>query len=123
MQDSFTLTLSRDGDFRFSVEFDMPDVEPLRVDEPPPVGDGTGPNPARLLAASVGSCLSASLLFCLGKARIEPAGFWQSVTGSLRQGESTEAAARRELREETGLEAAPADLGTCRDFEIFPETR
>ena len=35
--------------------------------------------------------------------RTRPRGFWQSVTGSLRWGESAQAAAIRELREETGL--------------------
>ena len=36
--------------------------------------------------------------------RREPTGFWQSVTGSLQEGETPLKAARRELREETGLE-------------------
>lgn len=35
--------------------------------------------------------------------RREPAGFWQSVTGSLDAGETPEQAARRELQEETGI--------------------
>jgi len=35
--------------------------------------------------------------------RTRPHGFWQSVTGSLRWGESAQQAASRELREETGL--------------------
>jgi dATP pyrophosphohydrolase len=41
--------------------------------------------------------------------RIEPADWWQSVTGSLEHGETALHAARRELHEETGL-AADADL-------------
>lgn len=35
--------------------------------------------------------------------RRRPPGFWQSVTGSLEWGESADAAARREVREETGI--------------------
>ena len=35
--------------------------------------------------------------------RTRPHGFWQSVTGALRWGESAQEAAARELKEETGL--------------------
>lgn len=54
-------------------------------------------------------------------------GFWQSVTGSLdRADEPPVEAARRELREETGIEARPQDFrgwNLCYTFEIFPEWR
>jgi dATP pyrophosphohydrolase len=54
-------------------------------------------------------------------------GFWQSVTGSLdREDESFREAAVREVREETGLEAAKyalTDWGVEREFEIFAKHR
>lgn len=37
--------------------------------------------------------------------RTQPADFWQSVTGSLRWGETPKVAALRELAEETGIQA------------------
>ena len=62
----------RDG-FRFEVTFpDIPAAAALTMDEPRPLGDDNGPNPAALLAAAVGGCLAASVTFCLRKARVEP---------------------------------------------------
>jgi dATP pyrophosphohydrolase len=63
-------------------------------------------------------------LHCLLLERVEPAGFWQSVTGSLEWGETAAAAAARELREETGL--APCgliDAERQRRFPILPAWR
>ena len=54
-------------------------------------------------------------------------GYWQSVTGSLeRADEPLEAAARRELREETGIDADAGRLepwNIVNRFEIYPQWR
>lgn len=54
-------------------------------------------------------------------------GFWQSVTGSLeRLDEPLAEAARREVREETGIDAAPGrfvDWSVANAFEIYAHWR
>jgi dihydroneopterin triphosphate diphosphatase len=63
-------------------------------------------------------------LECLLLERVLPAGFWQSVTGSLQWGETPADAAAREIVEETGLDpAALVDAKTTRRFRILPEWR
>ncbi|MAG01474.1 MAG: dihydroneopterin triphosphate diphosphatase [Acidiferrobacteraceae bacterium] len=51
--------------------------------------------------------------------RVAPEGFWQSVTGTLEWGEPADVAARRELFEETGIEAGDA-LVNCNRSYLFP---
>ncbi len=67
----FSLSLVQVDNYQFRVDFDNEGLSPLTVDEAPPLGQNAGPNPSRLLAAAVGSCLSASLLFCLSKSRLQ----------------------------------------------------
>ncbi len=79
----FGVTLELQQGFEFDVDFQQPGVPPLRMDEPPPLGAGHGPSAARVLAAAVGHCLSASALFCLRKARVDVRGVRTHVRGSL----------------------------------------
>lgn len=53
--------------------------------------------------------------------RRRPAGFWQSVTGSLEWGESADTAARREVAEETGItQGVLVNLQWTQVYEILP---
>jgi uncharacterized OsmC-like protein len=79
----FNLALTlRDG-YAFSVDFGQEGIPPLLLDESPPLGVGRGPDAARLLAAAIGNCLGASLLYCLRKARVEVRGMHTTVEGTL----------------------------------------
>lgn len=57
--------------YQFDLDFGLPGTT-WRADEPPPLGEGAGPSPVQLLAAAVGNCLSASLLFALRKFKQAP---------------------------------------------------
>ncbi|MCH7343190.1 OsmC family protein [Pelomonas sp. CA6] len=72
MSDSpIQVELRQQQDYAFTVEFGA-GVPALRADEPPPLGQGSGPSPVQLLAAAVGNCLSDSLLFALRKFKQSP---------------------------------------------------
>lgn len=81
MEFSVHLTLQRG--YQFSVDFGADGPPGLAVDEPPPLGGGEGPNPARMLGVAIGHCLSASLLFCLRKYGIEVGKMRSRVDGTL----------------------------------------
>lgn len=63
--------LTQQQDYAFEIQFGA-GVPSLRADEPPPLGGGQGPSPEQLLAAAVGNCLAASLLFSLRKYKQQP---------------------------------------------------
>src|SRR3984957_11670011 len=53
--------------------------------------------------------------------RRKPAGFWQSVTGSMEWGEPADTAARREVIEETGItQGVLVNLQWTQVYEILP---
>jgi len=66
-----TVRLTQIADFQFEAHF-AAGVPALLCDEPPPLGQGQGPSPVQLLAAAVGNCLSASLLFAWRKFKQDP---------------------------------------------------
>jgi organic hydroperoxide reductase OsmC/OhrA len=119
---TFSVTLERAGNYAFDVDFGLDGVPGLRVDEPEPLGAGQGPNASKMLATAVGDCLSASLLFCLAKARADVRGMKTSVEGKLvrnERGRWRVAELSVELTPDVPAENA-AQLNRCIDlFEDF----
>jgi len=86
--ESFSFTMDLQDGYRFLVNFEQEGIPDLLMDEPEPLGDGTGPNAARVLAAAIGNCLSASALYCLRRARIEVHGIHTTVSGTLERNDA-----------------------------------
>jgi len=82
---SFSVSMRRQEGFRFEVDFGLEGAGPLYMDEPEPVGGNSGPNAGKVLAAAMGNCLTASLLFCLQKARAEVGDVETKVDGVMRR--------------------------------------
>lgn len=77
-EESTGVRLELEEGYRFRVDFESI-LEPFVMDEPSPLGEGAGPKASEVLAAAVGNCLSASLLYCLRRAHIEVTGLRSEV--------------------------------------------
>jgi uncharacterized OsmC-like protein len=76
--------LSMTSGYTFATKFEtIPAAASIQMDEPPPLGEGSGPNAAALLSAAVGNCLAASLAFCLRKSRVGVAGLEVTVKTTI----------------------------------------
>ena len=82
MAHAITVTLKQEQDFRFAIDF-AEGIPLLYGDETPPLGGGSGPNPAQLLAAAVGNCMSDSLLFALRKFKQQSEPIRTTVTATI----------------------------------------
>ena len=122
MAETFTVELELEGDYEFEARFPGAGKVTLHMDEPEPVGGNTGPNAARVLAADVGNCLTASLLFCLRKAKVDVQGARTRVEGTLTRNEKGRlrvGGLKVDFAPQLG-EGAESGLRRCRDlFEDF----
>lgn len=118
----FEIALEQTQDFEFRVRFDQPQFDDLMLDEPPPLGRDSAPNAARILAAAVGNCLSASLLFCARKARVPLGAIHTTVKARIARNEKGRLRiAGIEVAIDPGLSAADRPRATrCLDmFEDY----
>lgn len=83
---TFSVSMKRDEGYVFKVDFGIPEFD-FQMDEPEPVGSNKGPNASKVLAAAMGNCLTASLMFCLQKARAEIGDVETKVVGKMRRNE------------------------------------
>jgi uncharacterized OsmC-like protein len=81
-----TITLEQKEGYEFLVRFG--EGTELLMDEPEPLGKNNGPSASKVLSAAIGNCLSASLLFCLQKARVAAGGVKTTVTTKLIRNEN-----------------------------------
>jgi len=119
--ESFRVVLESLEGYQFKVDFGDA-FGTIQTDEPPPLGAGAGPNPARLLAAAVANCLAASLAFCVRKFRQEPGKISAEIVGELERNERGRLRiARLDVALRLGAEAATIQhLDRClAQFEDF----
>jgi len=83
----FQVKLTMEEGFSFRVDFGMDGVDDLIMDEPKPQGKGSGPNASKVLAAAIANCLSASLLFCLQRSKVEVGGIMAKAVGVIARNE------------------------------------
>lgn len=81
-QERVKVRITQRHDYEFENRFDG-EVPELVTDEPAPLGGGRGPAPVQLLAASVGNCLAASLLFAIRKFKQDPGAVACEVTANV----------------------------------------
>lgn len=120
---TFSIGIEQVQDYEFHVRFDKPQFAYLAMDEPPPLGRDAGPNAARVLAAAIGNCLCASLVFCAArKAGVKLTRVRASVNVEIVRNEHKRLRVGRvEVVIDPGLEGDELErVRACRDmFEDF----
>lgn len=87
MDESFRVEVDRMTAFGFNATFPGKPYDGVRFDEPAPLGADAAPSAERMLAATIGNCLAASLLLCLEKSRADVGDIKAVVEGRLGRNE------------------------------------
>ena len=120
----FSVKLELLENYVFKVDFG--EFGDVITDEPAPLGHSEGPNPARLVAAAVGNCLCASLLFALRKYKDNPTGVKAEVQGDVERQDGRWRIARMkvtmEVEDAATLEHLPKALAQFEDFCIVTQS-
>lgn len=117
----FSIRVQQIEGFEFLVKFDKEQFAPLTMDEPAPLGQDVAPNAARVLAAAIGNCLSASLVFCMQKAKVKTEGIHADVDVQIvRNARKRLRIGKVDVTIHTALKADdPALVGCLAAFEDF----
>ncbi|MEM2572987.1 MAG: OsmC family protein [Candidatus Jordarchaeales archaeon] len=106
---------------KFKFEAKIDGFPSLLMDEPREIGgDASGLSPLDLLAASIGGCLSAALMFCFRKARLSPKAVVVRENGYLRV-KNVDVELNVELDSETAKKAEQC-LSIFRNYCIVTES-
>ncbi len=87
MSESISVTLRQAQGFHFEAAFGE-GLSDYATDEPAPLGTGLGPSPTQMLLAAVGSCMSSSFHFAMGKFHETPGQIVTKATATLGRDES-----------------------------------
>lgn len=61
--------LKQKDNYQFEITTNFPEEWSTTADEPPDLGEGKGASASRFIAAGIGHCLVASLMFCMERSR------------------------------------------------------
>ena len=87
-ESAFSLSIRLYSGYEQIVDFKLPGVAVLGLDERPPKGNGWGPSPSRLLGAALGACLGAALLAWLREHRVDVRDMRTDVIGAFKRDSS-----------------------------------
>jgi len=123
----FDIQVEQLDGYEFRARFDKEQYDTLLLDEPEPLGRDVAPNAARILAAAVGNCLAASLVFCAQRAGAKVEGVISRVHVELVRNEKRRLRIGRidvklEPRVSGQLEGFEKCLGSFEDFCVVTQS-